>query len=414
MGVSVTGGVGGIEACLEDLAVLSQLLHASAETVTAAGHAAEFGRLEIGGCGGLDFGANNHRLDQLLTDLSSPTAAAKHTIDDLQTLAALVKIAASEYRSADQSVFDMVASSILSLPGALLKSGERLLTTGSVFDAEQQFLTADPELVDLLVEASGGELEPIIGMALTDDGHPVVRDAYNDVEAPAVTPPQDVGDLITALSERNDGASGEISVSFVYGIGDTRHVIVDIPGTKSWSPLDTSDVTSLATNFRAIIGGRTSYEDGVLQAMHDAGVTNQDDVMLVGHSEGGMIAVNAARDSIGTFHVTHVVTAGAPIGRLVGQLPRSIQVLALEDRGDLVPRLDGVANPDSPNVTTVHGGPDHGSIGDNHDLDDSYLPLAQATDHSHDVSIRNFTGTARDFFDQERMTTERYVITRAY
>ena len=70
--------------------------------------------------------------------------------------------------------------------------------------------------------------------------------------------------------------------------------IVDIPGTKSWDPLPTGDITSLVTNLRAVTGKQTSYERGVLDAMKAAGVRPGDPVMMVGHSEGGLVAVNAA------------------------------------------------------------------------------------------------------------------------
>ena len=67
--------------------------------------------------------------------------------------------------------------------------------------------------------------------------------------------------------------------------------------------------------------------------------------MLVGHSQGGMVAAELAgelnRDH--EFTVTHVVTAGSPIG--LSPVPSSISVLSLENRGDVVPELDGSDNP---------------------------------------------------------------------
>jgi len=310
----------------------------------------------------------------------------------------------------------MLTSAVTGLPGTLFKGGERLLTSGDPLAALQQVLTADPELTDLVAELSALRLSTGASAQLCDDGHPIVTDASNDVSVPAVTPPRSLGDLMTGLSERNDGASGEISVSFVYSSDGKRHAIVDIPGTKSWSVLHTDDVTSMATNVRAIQGRPTSYEKGVLEAMGAAGVTYQDDVMLVGHSEGGMVAVDTARDAAagGHFHISHVVTAGAPVGRTVGSLPASVQVLSLEDRGDLVPRLDSADNPDRLNITTVKGGTDHGSIGANHNIDDSYVPLAQDADASNNVSVRHFIDSANGFLGGDHMTTERYVITRGY
>jgi len=320
MGIDVTGGIGGIQAFLDDLVGLSHLLIAAADTVTHASHEAEFGRLEIGGCSGLDFGINNHRLDDILAALTAPS---HQVIGELHTVGWLVKLAAASYDQADHGVLHMLTSAVTGLPGTLFKGGERLLTSGDPLAALQQVLTADPELTDLVAELSALRLSTGASAQLCDDGQPIVTDASNDVSVPAVTPPRSLGNLMTALSERNDGASGEISVSFVYSLDGQRHAIVDIPGTKSWSVLHTDDVTSMATNVRAIQGRPTSYEKGVLEAMGAAGVTYQDDVMLVGHSEGGMVAVDTARDAAaaGHFHISHVVTAGAPVSRTVGSLP---------------------------------------------------------------------------------------------
>jgi pimeloyl-ACP methyl ester carboxylesterase len=310
----------------------------------------------------------------------------------------------------------MFTSAVVHLPGALIKGGERFVSSWSPSAALQQMATADPELADLMCAVADvpGRAEKLSeGL---DDGHAVVTDEHNDVSAVAVTAPRDYRDIVSGLSERNEGMGGEIGVSFAFGTGGVRHVMVDIPGTKSWSLGHTPDVTSMATNSRAINGDPTTYERGVLEAMREAGVTAKDDVMLVGHSLGGMVAVTTARDatSSGEFHISHVVTAGSPIGRSVTELPRSVQVLALEDRGDQIPQLDGAHNPDLPNVTTVTGGPDHGTVSANHSLDQSYLPLAKSVDSSDNQSIKAFTDSARGFLDQNLMTTEKFLITREY
>jgi pimeloyl-ACP methyl ester carboxylesterase len=150
--------------------------------------------------------------------------------------------------------------------------------------------------------------------------------------------------------------------------------------------------------------------------MHQAGVRRDDPVLLVGHSEGGMVAVEAARDALATgqFAVTHVVTAGSPIGRTVGALPRSVQVLALENSRDLVPHLDGTANPDEPNITTVSGTHGNGGVVDDHAIDSTYLPLAIDAEDSRNVSIRAFLSSARDYFRGVAVRTCAFQIVRKY
>jgi pimeloyl-ACP methyl ester carboxylesterase len=153
----------------------------------------------------------------------------------------------------------------------------------------------------------------------------------------------------------------------------------------------------------------------VFAALADAGVGPHVPVLLVGHSEGGIVAVNAARDAAasGRFRVTHVVTAGSPVGTIAADVPSGVQVLALENTADVVPGLDGVPNPDLTNVTTVRTSEEHGSIGANHDLQLSYEPAAVAAQTAGNGSIDAFLHSARGFLSADTMTTHAYQITRS-
>jgi len=129
-----------------------------------------------------------------------------------------------------------------------------------------------------------------------------------------------------------------------------------------------------------------------------------------------MVAVNAARHlaSTGEFHVSHVVTAGSPIGLIAGSVPSGVDVLALENDGDVVPHLDGAQNPDRVNVTTATVRHDHGDIAANHDLDASYLPGAADVDTSDDPSVRAYLAGLGGFLTADAVQTRTYVITRGY
>jgi hypothetical protein len=246
------------------------------------------------------------------------------------------------------------------------------------------------------------------------DGSPALHDLGPDESADGVLPPRNLADLVVGLSARDRGEPGEISVSFVHGTDGRRRAIVDIPGTKSWNPEPVGDVTSVGTDILAISGRTTSYEKGVFAALHDAGVDGDTDVMLVGHSEGGIVAVDAARDAAlsGQFRITHVVTAGSPVGRLARSLPERVSLLSLENGADVVPDLDGVANPDRRNVTTVRVHDERGSVGANHNLDGVYLPEAAAADAAHDRSVDAFVRGADGFLGASTMTTHAYQVTR--
>ena len=413
--MTVSGGAESISAHIEDLYSVAQLFdRAAAEAEEVVDYAASWPvRMIVAGYGWVGAALLDAVLDEIRGLWSLPRLAA----DSLRSSAAGLVFAARVYSSSDDDLFDAIGAQFAQL-GHLAEAGvvgtATTIGTRSPSAGAQAFLTADPGLVGSLANAllfSG--LEQRIGSHYPD-GHPVVRTLGRDTGE--TTAPHDLTDLVDQLAVRDDTVAGEVSVAFVIGADGRRRAVVDVPGTKSWSPGRTEDVTSLSTNARALVGSSTTYERGVLDAMTRAGVTSADQVMIVGHSEGGMVAVTAARDAVrsGRFDVTHVVTAGSPIGRSVGDLPESVRVLALENEGDIVPQLDGVANPARPNVTTVRFDVDTETIGGNHGLSTSYEAGAAETDTSGDPSVQAFTDSAAGFLDGSDEDTRVFLITREY
>jgi pimeloyl-ACP methyl ester carboxylesterase len=137
-----------------------------------------------------------------------------------------------------------------------------------------------------------------------------------------------------------------------------------------------STARDLSTNLHTMAGDSTVYMRGIAVAMVRADIPPSAPVMLVGHSLGGMTAAALAADPAfrRRFNVTQVVTAGAPIGRF--EVPAGVQVLAVENRNDLVPALEGADNPDRANVTTLTFSADKGLLGKNHSLRETYAPAA--------------------------------------
>jgi hypothetical protein len=156
------------------------------------------------------------------------------------------------------------------------------------------------------------------------------------------------------LEQVDDQPDGVVEVQTIRTTdGSVRHVVY-LPGTDDltttpWS--QDADVRDLGTNLLLVSGQDNAYPQGILDAMHQAGVRAGEPVALVGHSQGGMEA--AAILAHGSpYAVTHVVTAGSPTAHLDGFPPGS-HVLSLENRGDVVPLLDGEDNPDSAEQVTV-------------------------------------------------------------
>jgi hypothetical protein len=419
-GVTVTGGAGGITARTDEMRNLAARFGAAAtETLRAA--------LTLHG----------YALDPAVavTAVFDPVGYARYEADLLDALdgprglswtglqsGALdveLRAAAAAYESADRlwtGAHDAVLGAVL-LPAAVAGGAAALSRTGNPLAAAEAALARDPELADDAIDLLG--LPALIAGAARalPDGHGAVRPLGADADPVAARPPRNLTDVLADLDRRDDDEHhGAIDVRILTLPDGTRRAIVDISGTKSWTPLPTSDVTSLVTDGRALIGKGTAYEQGVLAAMRRAGVRRHDDVLLVGHSEGGMVAVTTARDALasGAFNVTHVITAGSPIALTVGALPSRVQVLALENSRDVVPHLDGRANPDRPNITTASAAHGDGDLIDDHGVKDGYLPLAADIEASGDPSLRHFLATADGYFRATSVETKTFQIVRKY
>jgi pimeloyl-ACP methyl ester carboxylesterase len=146
--------------------------------------------------------------------------------------------------------------------------------------------------------------------------------------------------------------------------------------------------------------------------MHRAGIGPDDPVLLAGHSQGGMEAAALLHRGSG-FHVTHVVTAGSPLAQVHGYPPGS-HVLSLENRGDVVPLLDGADNPDTRQQVTVVFDDHEASIPGNHDPS-HYVRGAAAAERSTDPSILEQLASLRrhGFLGSDAVATSRiFQITR--
>jgi pimeloyl-ACP methyl ester carboxylesterase len=418
--VSVRGGAGGITARCDEIVAMARRFGAAAtDTLHAAwtlhGYLVHPGLAE--------------------SALFDPVGYAEFEVDLLDALDGLhgltwvgvqsgvidgeLRLAAAGYEAADQLYNEAhdAALGVAELPAALIAAADALVTTGDPITAAQAGIARDPEMADVIVDALGIPALLTAGALLLPDGRGVVHSLGRDTRGVAGQPPRRLTDVVRDLEQRNDDSHhGAIDVRILTLPDGSRRAIVDITGTKSWSITATDDITSLTTNGRALVGDRTAYEQGVLAAMHEAGVQPGDDVMLVGHSEGGLVAVNTARDAArsGEFNVTHVITAGAPVGLTVGQLPGKVRVLALENAKDVVPHLDGVANPDKPNVTTASSSHGNGTVGDDHGLKSAYVPEAADVQASDDKSIRDFLSSASGYFQATGVSTHAYQVTRRY
>ncbi len=211
---------------------------------------------------------------------------------------------------------------------------------------------------------------------------------------------------------------GQVRIDRVAGADGTVAWVVHVPGTQQWDGDGTGTPMDMAANVGLVAGSGTAVAAGVAAAMTRAGVRPGQPVAVVGHSQGGMTALDLAADpSIRrAATITHVVTAGSP---LAGRTPPAgVQVLALEHPGDLVPRLDGRSHPDRTDRVTVRapapGGPWRTDAVPAHSSS-AYVVTAARVDSSTHPSLVAYRAGLAPFLDREGAvcTTQQFVLHRA-
>ena len=129
--------------------------------------------------------------------------------------------------------------------------------------------------------------------------------------------------------------------------------IVYVPATTDWSARTGKNSTDLTTNVEGVAGHDTAMRETVRQAVAEAGIGADEEVMLVGYSQGGITAASLAADPAfrNSVSVTALLTVASPVSDF--DIPDGISTLSIEHEQDLVPDLDGGENPDRPHWTTI-------------------------------------------------------------
>src|SRR5690606_4575026 len=107
------------------------------------------------------------------------------------------------------------------------------------------------------------------------------------------------------------------------------------------------------SNFEMVAGKVSDSMLAVVAAMEAAGIPADAPVMLVGHSQGGLAAMTLVQhpEFTSRFNVTHVMTAGSPVGNL--PTPPGVTSLHLEVVEDITPGVDLQPNANGANQTTL-------------------------------------------------------------
>ena len=149
----------------------------------------------------------------------------------------------------------------------------------------------------------------------------------------------------------------EVSIIRVFDSdGNATGWRVTLPSTQDWQIIsgDTGALNDLGSNIALMLAPdvQAAYERAVLQAMRKAGIQPADPVMLVGFSQGGILAGKLASTVPPPFNVQAIFVAGAPIDAM--RIPDSVSVISLQHRWDPVHQMDGASHTDTANWVTVH------------------------------------------------------------
>ena len=194
-----------------------------------------------------------------------------------------------------------------------------------------------------------GLVQPLRDRFLPDpDVHRVDGSVYD------LPRPTDVDSALRAVAALGSDDS-VLSVQKIVKEDGAPAWVVAIPGTQ---PGNLRSVFTMTSNYDLMDDdpGRRAQADSVravLDAMEQSGIAQGDDVVLVGHSQGGMIAATVAAATVGRYDVRHVVTAGSPVAG--HDLPPGVRGTHLETQGEGVSDLDGAENPATADRVTVTG-----------------------------------------------------------
>lgn len=391
-GLSGHGGQGGVTARYDDLLAAAGLMGRQADTLRDTGADAAAVALDAAVLeAGLLCPAEVLAVEGSAAAAGVTPGSATWLGVELEGFAAVVQVSVAAYREVDEAMADLddaVHQGLGWLTGAALGSNPLtlLLLAGAGYlgrDELLELLHDDPELLESLLESAPGLVQ---GLALTLLGPAALvgsdglwpttdyEEAVLGLQAFAqklgllhdtgtfpfeVSESKPGSDLSTvagmagleweqAYHQRPDGTYvPRIVVSPVTHDGVTSYV-VHIPGTEVWSPQRGSNPYDLTSNLTLMSQQQqAAVAAAVTQVVQDL----DGPVMLVGHSQGGIIAAAVASDPALEGQVQGMFTMGSPIATF--PIPPHVQVLSIENSHDAVPMLDGADNPDLPHWTTI-------------------------------------------------------------
>jgi hypothetical protein len=159
-------------------------------------------------------------------------------------------------------------------------------------------------------------------------------------------PADSISSMLDRVGDLEDQPAASIAVQRVAGTDGVSRYVVVLSGMRSMT--DTSDPEDLLGAGAAVVRTRTNYTTCVREAIDAALVPRGAEVLLVGHSEGGIVAMDLAGDPAfngSRVRVVQVVAAGSPISSKPVVPGSGTRVLSIENVNDIVTHLDAADPP---------------------------------------------------------------------
>ncbi len=234
------------------------------------------------------------------------------------------------------------------IPGAQVLSS--VLMVGSMLGVRHQPTVGGSGSVPVFAPPPGMNIDTYKREHAALLGHPSLG------VQPASTPraPSELIDRLGNLADGQQQGQFEILRHDTQGPrGRERSWSIVIRGTQQWTT-GHPNPQDMLTNFQTVAGQESDQTRAIREGMRMAGIQVGDRVEFVGHSQGGAIAAQLATDPqiSEDYSVVSVLTAGSPTA---GYSPHAeAGMLSLENTRDIVPALDGAANPDEGNALTMY------------------------------------------------------------
>ena len=208
-----------------------------------------------------------------------------------------------------------------------------------------------------------------------------------------------LGSALRRVADLERAPQASLAVEQVVSRDGVARYLVEIPGMRHLGVA--ADPQDLAGAVTAMAGLATAYSRCVTLALDAVGAPPGAQVMLVGHSQGGIVAMDLAGDPAfngGRVRVTHVVAAGSPISSKRLAPGTDTEVLSVENVNDIVTHLDGVdsaAAPQSVSRLVYQYSADRHDVVGTHDPRDYASHLDALVDSPNPLLRRFEAGTGR-------------------